>query len=66
MTKKELETALCTACPKAIADCTDKELYTALLAISQKAAAKKKKTPERKSCTISLLNFSSESFFPTT
>ena len=41
MTKKELETALCTACPKAIADCTDKELYTALLAISQKAAAKK-------------------------
>lgn len=41
MTKKELETALCTACPKAIADCTDKELYTALLAISQQAAAKK-------------------------
>lgn len=66
MTKKELETALCTACPKAIADCTDKELYTALLAISQQAAAKRKKTPEGKSCTISLLNFSSESFFPTT
>ena len=48
MTKKELETALCTACPKAIADCTDKELYTALLAISQKAAAKKEENSGKK------------------
>lgn len=48
MTKKELETALCTACPKAIADCTDKELYTALLAISQKAAAKKEENAGKK------------------
>ena len=48
MTKKELETALCTACPKAIADCTDKELYTALLAISQQAAAKKEENAGRK------------------
>lgn len=48
MTKKELETALCTACPKAIADCTDKELYTALLAISQQAAAKKKENAGKK------------------
>lgn len=48
MTKKELETALCTACPKAIADCTDKELYTALLAISQQAAAKKEKNAGKK------------------
>ena len=65
MTKKELETALCTACPKTIADCTDKELYTALLAISQQSAAKKEENAG-KNCTISLLNFSSESFFPTT
>lgn len=48
MTKKELETALCTACPKAIADCTDKELYTALLAISQQAAAKKEENAGKK------------------
>ena len=48
MTKKELETALCTACPKAIADCTDKELYTALLAISQQSAAKKKENAGKK------------------
>ena len=48
MTKKELETALCTACPKAIADCTDKELYTALLAISQQAAAKKEENSGKK------------------
>ena len=48
MTKKELETALYTACPKAIADCTDKELYTALLAISQKAAAKKEENSGKK------------------
>ena len=48
MTKKELETALCTAWPKAIADCTDKELYTALLAISQKAAAKKEENSGKK------------------
>ena len=48
MTKKELETALCIACPKAIADCTDKELYTALLAISQKAAAKKEENAGKK------------------
>ena len=48
MTKKELETALCTACPKAIADCTDKELYTALLAISQQAAAKKEENAGNK------------------
>ena len=46
--KKELETALCTACPKAIADCTDKELYTALLAISQQAAAKKEENAGKK------------------
>lgn len=48
MTKKELETALCTACPKEIADCTDKELYTALLAISQQAAAKKEENAGKK------------------
>lgn len=48
MTKKELKTALCTACPKAIADCTDKELYTALLAISQQAAAKKEENSGKK------------------
>ena len=48
MTKKELETALCTACPKAIADCTDKELYTALLTISQQAAAKKEENAGKK------------------
>ncbi len=48
MTKKELETALCTACPKAIADCTDKELYTALLAISQQSAAKKEENAGKK------------------
>lgn len=48
MTKKELETALCTGCPKAIADCTDKELYTALLAISQQAAAKKEENAGKK------------------
>lgn len=48
MTKKELETALCIACPKAIADCTDKELYTALLAISQQSAAKKKENAGKK------------------
>ena len=48
MTKKELETALCIACPKAIADCTDKELYTALLAISQQAAAKKEENAGKK------------------
>ena len=48
MTKKELETALCTACPKAIADCTDKELYTALLAISQQDAAKKEENAGKK------------------
>ncbi len=48
MTKKELETARCTACPKAIADCTDKELYTALLAISQQAAAKKEENAGKK------------------
>ena len=48
MTKKELKTALCTACPKAIADCTDKELYTALLAISQQAAAKKEENAGKK------------------
>ena len=48
MTKKELETALCTDCPKAIADCTDKELYTALLAISQQAAAKKEENAGKK------------------
>lgn len=48
MTKKELETALCTACPKAIADCTDKELYTALLGISQQAAAKKEENAGKK------------------
>lgn len=48
MTKKELETALCTACPKAIADCTDKELYTALLAISQQAAAQKEENAGKK------------------
>ena len=48
MTKKELETALCTACHKAIADCTDKELYTALLAISQQAAAKKEENAGKK------------------
>ncbi|WP_337434687.1 glycogen/starch/alpha-glucan phosphorylase [Enterocloster sp.] len=48
MTKKELETALCTACPRAIADCTDKELYTALLAISQQAAAKKEENAGKK------------------
>ena len=48
MTKKELETAVCTACPKAIADCTDKELYTALLAISQQAAAKKEENAGKK------------------
>ena len=48
MTKKGLETALCTDCPKAIADCTDKELYTALLAISQKAAAKKEENAGKK------------------
>lgn len=48
MTKKELETALCTACPKTIADCTDKELYTALLAISQQAAAKKEENAGKK------------------
>lgn len=48
MTKKELETALCTACPKAIAECTDKELYTALLAISQQAAAKKEENAGKK------------------
>lgn len=48
MTKKELETALCTACPKAIADCTDKELYTALLAISQQASAKKEENAGKK------------------
>ena len=48
MTKKELETALCTACPKAIANCTDKELYTALLAISQQSAAKKKENAGKK------------------
>ena len=33
---------------KAIADCTDKELYTALLAISQKAAAKKEENSGKK------------------
>ncbi|MFR8070387.1 MAG: glycogen/starch/alpha-glucan phosphorylase [Clostridium sp.] len=48
MTKKELETALCTACPKAIADCTDKELYTALLTISQQVAAKKEENAGKK------------------
>lgn len=48
MTQKELETALCTACPKAIADCTDKELYTALLAISQQSAAKKEENAGKK------------------
>lgn len=48
MTKKELETALCTACPKSIADCTDKELYTALLTISQQAAAKKEENAGKK------------------
>lgn len=48
MTKKELETALCTACPKTIADCTDKELYTALLAISQQSAAKKEENAGKK------------------
>ena len=48
MTKKELETALCIACPKAIADCTDKELYTALLAISQQSAAKKEENAGKK------------------
>ena len=48
MTKKELETALCTDCPKAIADCTDKELYTALLAISQQSAAKKEENAGKK------------------
>ena len=56
MTKKELETALCTACPKAIADCTDKELYTALLAISQQSAAKKKENAGKKK----LYNISAE------
>ncbi len=53
MTKKELETALCTACPKAIADCTDKELYTALLAISQQAAAKEENAGKKKLYYIS-------------
>ena len=48
MTKKELETALRTACPKAIADCTDKELYTALLAISRQAAEKKEENSGKK------------------
>ena len=48
MTKKELETALRTACPRAIDDCTDKELYTALLTISQQAAAKKEENAGKK------------------
>ena len=48
MTKKELETALRTACPRAIADCTDKELYTALLAISRQAAEKKEENSGKK------------------
>lgn len=48
MTKKELETSLRSACPKAIADCTDKELYTALLTISQQAAAKKEENSGKK------------------
>ena len=48
MTIKELKTALRAACPRAIFDCTDKELYTALLTISRQAAEEKEENSGKK------------------
>ena len=48
MTKKELEIALRSACPRSVAECTNEELYTALLSISQQAAREKKSSQGKK------------------